>query len=409
MNILFLSDNFPPEVNAPALRTHEHCMEWVNQGANVTVITCFPNFPKGKIYPGYKNKLYQKEEIDGIKVIRVWSFMSENKGFLMRTLDFISYAFMALVFGLFQKFDVVIGTSPQFFTAISARLIAFFRFKKWIMEVRDLWPETIAAVGAMNTHSFSYRLLEKIEKHLYKSSKIIIVNAEGIKNSINQKGIKESKIKVIKNGVIVKDYLNFSPNKRLREKHNLIDYKLITYIGTIGMCHALNFILNCFQNLKDSKIHLLIIGDGAEKDNLMLQAEKLKLENITFLPSIKKELVNEYINISDVALVNLKKSDTFQKIIPSKIFENVAMKKPILLGVEGEAKDLIEKYNVGVCYEPENEDSFHKALNKIIQNGNNRMSFNKACENMMNDFDRTKLAIRMLDIITYECCNNNTK
>ena len=149
MNILFLTDNFPPEVNAPASRTYEHCKEWVQLGEKVTVITCTPNFPQGKVYEGYRNKLYQTEYMDGIKVIRVWSYITANEGFLKRTLDYISFSVSSFFAGLFQQADMIIATSPQFFTALSGRTLAFWKRKPWIMEVRDLWPESIKTVGAM--------------------------------------------------------------------------------------------------------------------------------------------------------------------------------------------------------------------------------------------------------------------
>ena len=162
MKILFLTDNFPPEVNAPATRTYEHCKEWVSSGADVTVITCAPNFPKGKVFEGYKNKLYQKEDVDGIKVIRVWTYITANKGFAKRILDYISFMISSFIAGLFIKTDVIIATSPQFFTAISGRWLSFWKRKKWIMEVRDLWPESIKAVGAMDTNP-AIRLFEFLE------------------------------------------------------------------------------------------------------------------------------------------------------------------------------------------------------------------------------------------------------
>ena len=149
MKILFLTDNFPPEVNAPASRTYEHCREWKKSGAEVTVITCVPNFPKGKVYDGYKNKLYQTEVMDGIKVVRVWTYMVPNKGFFKRTLDYISFSVSSFIAGLFQKADVIIATSPHFFTALSGRTLKFWKRTPWIMEVRDLWPEEIKTAGVM--------------------------------------------------------------------------------------------------------------------------------------------------------------------------------------------------------------------------------------------------------------------
>ena len=181
MRILFLTDNFPPESNAPATRTYEHSLEWVKKGHDVTIITGFPNFPNGKVFPGYKNSLIKKTFIDGIKVIRVWTYISANKGFIKRTLDYISFAFSSFIIGLFIKTDIIIATSPQFFSAISGRLLSFFKMRPWIMEVRDLWPESISAVGAMNKNNIIFKFLEWIELKLYISAKKIIVVTETFK------------------------------------------------------------------------------------------------------------------------------------------------------------------------------------------------------------------------------------
>lgn len=187
MKILFLTDNFPPEVNAPASRTFGHCKEWVKAGEQVTVITCVPNYPQGKVYDGYKNKLYQKETIDGINVIRVFSYITQNKGVIKRTLDYMSYAFSAFLVGLFQKCDVIIATSPQFFTALAGRRLAFIKRKPWIMEVRDLWPESIKTVGAMKDNMFIH-YFEYQEKRCYKKANRIVAVTDSFKTAIIQRG-----------------------------------------------------------------------------------------------------------------------------------------------------------------------------------------------------------------------------
>ena len=169
--ILFLTDNFPPEVNAPATRTYEHAREWVNKGIEVTVITCAPNFPKGQLFKGYRNHLSQTEYIDEIRVIRVWSFIRPNKGFALRIIDYISFAVTSFVRGLFVKTDIIVATSPQFFTAISGYLLSLVRRRPWIMEVRDIWPEAIASLGQLKEDSLIYRILENIELALYRSAK----------------------------------------------------------------------------------------------------------------------------------------------------------------------------------------------------------------------------------------------
>ena len=398
MRILFLTDNFPPEVNAPATRTYEHCAEWVKLGAEVTVITCFPNFPKGKIYNGYQNKLYQKEIIDGIRVIRVWSYMSPNTGFVKRVFDFMSYAFMAFLLGVFQKCDLIIGTTPQFFTAISASCLAFIKRRPWVMEVRDLWPESIVAVGAMKRQDLTFKFLRKIEIKLYHSANLIIVVTDQFKKYISSLNVVSSKIFIIKNGVIHSNFIPSNKNNQLLEKHGLTGKFIVSYIGTHGMAHALDFILNCANTIKDPKIHFILQGDGSEKQHLMEIAAQLNLKNITFLPFVSKSEISKYINLSDVALVNLKRSETFKTVIPSKIFENIALYKPILLGVEGEAKDLIEHYNVGVCYIPESQSSFIEALEEI--KSYKTPDFELNCNEMLQQFDRNKFASIMLDVIT---------
>ena len=188
MRILFITHNFPPEVNAPASRTYEHCKEWVKRGAEVTVITAAPNFPQGKVYDGYKNKLWQEENIDGIRVIRVWTYIVANKGFVRRTLDFISFSVSSFLAGLFVKTDIIVATSPQFFTALSGRTLHFWKRKPWIMEVRDLWPESIKTVGAMNDNLF-IKYFEWEEKRCYKSAKKIVVVTDSFKEILTTVGV----------------------------------------------------------------------------------------------------------------------------------------------------------------------------------------------------------------------------
>ncbi len=398
MKILFISDNFPPEVNAPATRTFDHCKEWVRMGAEVTVITCTPNFPQGKVYNGYKNSLYSVEKIDGIKVIRVWSYIVANKGFVKRTLDFISFSVSSFIAGLFVKTDIIIATSPQFFAALSGRTLAFFKRKPWIMEVRDLWPESIKTVGAMK-NGFFIRYFEWEEKMCYRSAKKIVVVTDSFKKKLIEKGIPPKKVSVIKNGVNKELFFQMEKDKKLLEELRLKDKTIVGYIGTHGMAHKLDFILRCAANLKDKKYHFILLGNGAERENLIKLKNELNCENVTMLESVSKNEVKRYISILDICLINLKKSELFTTVIPSKIFENAAMAIPILMGVEGEAKEIVEKYNAGLCYEPENEIDFVKKLNDL-QNKEIYNSCKVGCLKLAKDFDRKNLAKNMYDIIS---------
>ncbi len=400
MKILFLTDNFPPEVNAPASRTFDHCREWVRNGDEVTVITCAPNFPQGKVYAGYKNKLWQEEHIEGIRVIRVWSYIVANKGFLKRILDFISYSITSFLAGLFVKTDVIIATSPQFFTALSGRTLSLFKRKPWIMEVRDLWPESIKTVGAMNDNPI-IRYFEWEEKVCYRSAKRIVVVTDSFKRKLIERGISPEKIDVVKNGV---DRNLFYPtNQKDPElvKHLGLEGKtVIGYIGTHGMAHKLDFILHCAAKLQklNSDKHFIFLGNGAEKENLKRLCAELRLSNVDMLDSVPKSEVKRYISVLDVCLINLKKSELFTTVIPSKIFENAAMEIPILMGVEGEAKEIIEGYHAGVCFEPENEDDFMQKLNDVCD-PEKRTQYKDGCRRLAVDFDRGNLAMKMNKII----------
>ena len=400
MKILFLTDNFPPEVNAPATRTHEPGVKWVELGHQVTVITCFPNFPNGKVFEGYKNRFFKKESIDGINVIRVWSYIAENKGFVSRIIDYISYSFTSVIVGVFVKTDIIIATSPQFFTAISGRVLSFFKGKPWVMEVRDLWPDSIVAVGSMSKKSKAFKILKKIEHRLYLNAQKIIVVTDSFKEYLIEKHfIPSEKIGVFKNGVIINNFKKIDSEKllKLRKSFGLENKIVISFIGTHGLAHGLRFILDSISKIKDNKYHFLFVGDGSEKQNLLEHSQTLDSDNFTFLDSVSKNEIPLYIDTSDYSLVNLKKSNEFKNVIPSKIFENIAMHKPILLGVEGESKELIEKYKVGVAFEPENIESFINAISEIEQI--NQEDFICNCDKMLNDFNRNQIAEKMINFI----------
>ena len=399
MKILFLTDNFPPEVNAPASRTFDHCREWAKNGDEVTVITCAPNFPQGKVYPGYKNKFWQEERIEGIRVIRVWSYIVANKGFLKRTLDFISYSVSSFFAGLFVKSDLIVATSPQFFTALSGRALSFWKRTPWVMEVRDLWPESIKTVGAMKDNAFS-RHFEWQEKRCYKSAKKIVVVTDSFRKKLIERGIPSEKIAVVKNGVDRSLFIPQQKDTELISKLKIDGKTVIGYIGTHGMAHKLDFIIQTASKLKDTnpEYHFLFIGNGAEKEKLLKLKVDLMCDNVTMLDSVPKAEVKNYISILDVCLINLRKSDLFTTVIPSKIFENAAMEVPILMGVEGEAKEIVEHYTAGICFEPENEEDFIDKL-KIVTNPENQKAFKEGCKELAIDFDRKKLAEKMLNVL----------
>ena len=400
MRILFLSDNFPPEVNAPASRTFDHCREWVKQGNEVTVVTCAPNFPQGKLFPGYRNRLWQEETMEGIRVIRVWTYIVPNKGFLKRTLDYISFSVTGFLAGLFVKTDIIVATSPQFFCALCGRTLSFFKRRPWVMEVRDLWPESIKTVGVVQKDNLFIRYFEKEEMWCYHSAKKIVVVTDSFKRRLVERGVDADKIFVVKNGVDKDLFRPMAQDATLKEQLNLQGKHVIGYIGTHGLAHKLDFILRCAKEMDgNSDFHFLFIGNGAAKDDLLKLKKELGCKNVTMLDSVPKSQVNRYISILDVALINLRKSPLFTTVIPSKIFENAGMAIPILMGVEGEAQEIVEGYGAGLCFEPENNQDFQAKLNQLMEPAFYE-SCKQGCMRLAADFDRKALAHKMLDVLS---------
>ena len=403
MHILFLTDNFYPEVNAPASRTYEHCKVWVQAGHKVTVITGVPNFPKGQVYSGYKNRLVQKEDIDGIKVIRVWTFIAANEGTFKRTLDFASFMITSFFASLFVKRpDIVVGTSPQFFTVCAACATATIRRVPWIFELRDLWPESIKVIFGLNDNLI-LRLLEKLELWLYHKADGIISVTESFRTEISYRGIDCKKIHVITNGVDTLRFVKREKDLDLLNRLGIQGKFLLGYIGTHGLAHGLDTLLDAAQIIQKSrhknKFHFILLGDGAEKNKLKLKAEKLLLNNVSFVDTVSKDEVVRFWSVLDASIIHLKNRELFKTVIPSKIFECMSMGIPILHGVRGESAEIVKNADVGRLFEPENAEELVEAIYVLQSSTNLRSKLSKNCIGASKNYDRNLLALQMLDVI----------
>ena len=400
MHILFLTDNFPPEVNAPASRTFEHCREWVKAGHQVTVVTCAPNFPKGAVYDGYRNRLWQSEQMDGIRVVRVWSYVTANEGFLKRTLDYISYMVSAVIAAPFvRRADLVVATSPQFFTACAGYVVSRMKRIPFVFELRDLWPESIKAVGAMKNERL-FAMLERIEMFLYRKAACIIPNTHSFKENLTQRGIEPHKIHVITNGVDLTRFRKIPKDWDLVAQYGLEDKFVAGYIGTHGMAHGLDTLLEAAQKLSQmpdgQKYHLLFLGDGARKKQLIDKASALQLSNVNFINSVPKEDVVRYWSLLDVSINHLRKSELFLSVIPSKLFEAMAIGIPVLHGVAGESAQIVEREKVGYVFESEDADALVYGLERLAGNEELYAKLCAASLEAARRYDRKVLAIRML-------------
>ncbi len=396
MRILFLTDNFPPEVNAPASRTFEHCREWVRLGHEVTVVTGVPNFPAGRIHPGYKNRMFQRESIDGIDLVRVWTYITGNEGFLRRIIDYKSFMVSATIASAWlQTPDLVVGTSPQFFTACAASAVARLKGVPFVFELRDLWPESIKAVGAMRD-SVLIRTLERLELHLYRRATRIVSVTHSFREILTGRGIDPAKIDVVTNGA---DLTQFSPQPRdeaLARALGLEGRFVAGYIGTHGMAHALETVLVAAERLRHEGFAFLLLGDGARKEALQAQARSMGLDNVIFVDSVPKQDVPRYWSLLDAAIIHLKKTPLFSTVIPSKLFECMAMGIPVLHGVAGESAEIVSSQEVGLVFEPENTVQLCDELRRMQQCESLRNKFRERGVVAARGYDRTKLAVDML-------------
>ncbi len=403
MKILFLSHYFPPEVNAPASRTYEHCRAWVARGHEVTVITCAPNHPKGMIFDGYKNNLIYREEINGINVIRLWTFVTPNEGVIKRTLNYLSFMLMSILVAPFLgRADVVLSTSPQFFNGLAGYFVSRLKAAKWVLEIRDLWPESIIAVGAINNRRI-IGMLERIEHFAYRKADRIVTVTQSFKRYMTKCGISEHKVDVIYNGA---DFDLFNVEKQLTKAAvienlalpelppELSDKFIASYVGTHGMAHHLETLLDAAERLRErTDIVFLMVGDGAEKARLQKIKQEKNLTNVIMLDQLPKAKMPAIWTITDASLVLLKRSDLFKTVIPSKIFESMAMSKPIILGVEGEVSDLVNQGNCGLVIEPENSELLANAVTRLADNSElkNQLGINGS-EFVKTRFNRRTLA-----------------
>lgn len=402
MRIVYLSQYFPPEMGAPSARVFELSRRWVKNGTQVTVLTGFPNHPTGIIPEHYRGFRFLEEKTEGIRVVRTYIYAAANKGFLKRILSYISFMLSSVVQGTRKigRQDVIIATSPQFFVGIAGYLISRFKRIPFIFEVRDLWPESIVQLGQLKNR-FIIRFLERIELFLYRKSIHVVGVADSTVDILTARGIEKSKISIIKNGVDLNLFAGKGNQQELKKQHGFKDKFIISYIGTHGLSHALDKVLETAVLFKDrSDILFLLVGEGAEKDNLIRKKEELGLDNVIFQNQIGKHELPDYYEMSDIVLVTLRDLPLFRHVIPSKIFEIMAMARPIIISVDGESRRLVEEAAAGLFSTPEDPRQLSRHIDELYVNEPLRRELGRNGRRFVEqNFCRDALADRYLGLI----------
>ncbi len=366
MKILYVSQYFPPEMGAPAARVFELSREWVRLGHQVTVLTGFPNHPTGVIPPEYRGQWLRREVVDGVRVVRVPIYAAANRGFAKRIGNYVSYAASASVVGpwVAERPDLVLATSPQFLTAVAGYWLARLYRVPFVFEVRDIWPRSIVAVGAMPADSLAVKALEQVELFLYRQATRVVTVTESFVDEIAERGIDRAKMSVVTNGV---DLDLFQPRSReeARARLGLPGGFIAAYVGTHGMAHGLGMILDAAPRLAKLGITFLLVGEGAEKAKLRERATREGIANVIFWDQRPRDVIAQVYAAADLCLVLLRKDPLFTTVIPSKIFEFMGAGRPIHTTVDGESRRIIERAGAGVFSPPEDMDGFVATLSAL--------------------------------------------
>ncbi len=404
MRILYLSQYFPPEVGATQTRAYEMARGLIRAGHQVTMITELPNHPSGIIPPAYRGKLYDRTDLDGIDVIRVWVKASPVKTFRSRMAFYLSYMVMAALAGLLLargRYHLIYITSPPLFVGGAALLLSYLRRIPLVFEVRDLWPESAVALGELKNKR-AIALAAWLEKKCYRRARQIVVVTQGIYNRLIERGYAPQKLTLISNGANVELFrFQAEAGETLRQKLGLHNKFLVIYAGIHGIAQGLEIVLEAAQQLSSQPdIHFLFIGEGPVKQNIVALAKEMKLSNITFHAEAPREQMPIFLSAANVALVPLRRLDLFKGALPSKMFDAWACRCPTLVMIDGEARTVLEQAQAGVFVPPENVEALVKTIldfkNNVAQCSQMGLNGQKT---VLAHYSRQALAQKLVDLL----------
>jgi colanic acid biosynthesis glycosyl transferase WcaI len=409
VKILYISQYFPPEMGAPAARAAELAYHWAQAGHDVSILTGFPNHPTGVVPEEWRprlRRLIYKETIEGVQVFRTWLWPLPNRKAHERMRNYASFCISAAVRGMaIPRPDVIIATSPQLLVGLAGWWLVFSRQIPFVFEVRDLWPESLTAVGVGDENSLLHRTLAKIAGFLYqKADRIVVVTPAFREHLIRHWRVPEEKIAVVENGV---ETDLFSPqseasNQAIRRHLNAEEKFLVCYIGTMGNAHGLETLLDAAATLQHDQpnVLFLLIGEGAEKERIKSLAQSCNLANILFLDQQPREKIPAFISASDASLVLLKKTEVFKTVIPTKMLEFMSCARSVILGVDGQAREIVEAAGAGLIIEPENSEALAQAIQSLAAQPDLRAKLGqKGREYILRNFSRARTAEKYIDVL----------
>jgi colanic acid biosynthesis glycosyl transferase WcaI len=412
LKILYVSQYFPPEMGAPAARAAELSRHWVRMGHDVTVLTGFPNHPTGVVPPEWRSRLRRllfTEIIDGVRVARTWLWPLPNRKAHERIRSYASFFISSALRGWrLSAPDIVIGTSPQLLVALSGWWIARRKRVPLVFEVRDLWPESLAAVGAGGEGSLLHRGLGAIAGFLYRKADHIVVVSPAFKDHlIAHWQVPAGKISVVENGVETNlfrpDPAADAVRRELAHEGIAADGSfLVCYIGTMGMAHGLETLIASAEELQSTlpDCTFLLIGEGAERQRIMELSAARGLANVKFIGEQPRQRIPALVSAADACLVMLKKADLFKTVIPTKLLEYMACERPVIIAVDGQAREIVEDAGAGVFVPPEDSHALAQTICALaLDAGARRQMGLSGRRYIVTNFSREKTAQKYIEIL----------
>lgn len=397
MRIAILCQYFHPEIGAPSARLYSLARDFKALGHDVVVLTAFPNHPTGIIPPQYKGRWTSREDLDGVAVLRNWLYATPNEGFIKKTLSHLSFMVTSVLLGgpRLGKIDVLIVSSPSFFSVISAWLLSILKGVPFVFEVRDLWPAVFVELGVLRNR-WIIGALEFIEMFLYRRSAAVVTVTESFREILVRRGLPADKVVTVTNGVDLDDFKPGPADPALRGELGAAGKFLVLYIGAHGISQALKSILDAARILlpKDD-ILFVFIGEGAEKAALVERAREWGLSNVRFLPGQARGTVEGYYRAADLCLVPLRDIPLFDTFIPSKMFEMLGCARPILASVRGEAARILSDSQAALVVGPEDAQAIADGIVALKQDAPRRETMaSRGREFVSKNYQRRDLALR---------------
>jgi len=400
LRITFLTHYFPPEVGAPQIRMFELARQLVAAGDSVTVVTAFPNYPTGVVHDGYRGRFAMEEHMDGVRVLRRWVFATPNTGFFKRILNHLSFVVSSLTaLRELGPTDVIFVQSPPLFIGLAALAFSRIKHAPFVFNVSDIWPQSAIELGVLRD-PLAIRLAEALERHIYRRACRITVPTPGMLERLVERGIPREKVVLLTNGVDTHEYQPATPDERLALELGLNGHKMFLYAGTHGLSQGLDVILEAAKRTRDDDIVYVLAGEGADKEHLVEKARNEGIENVHFLPNQPKDAMPGLLNLAYAAIVPLRPLDLFVDAVPSKMYESMAVGRPVVASLRGEAARIVSAADCGIVAEPGDPEALEKAVEDLAHDPRLAQTMGRhGRDYVVEHFDREKIARRLRDLL----------